>query len=207
MDILHQNKVIDIVKESIDKGMTYNQYRGLIDRFSDLGRTTGPDQTESLVDYTRLNARRFKRWEKTLRLVHEMEALDTLTLPEMDWLVITESWCGDAAHIMPVMRSLADGIPGTDLSIVLRDENPELMDQFLTNGARSIPKLIARKKENGDILFTYGPRPSEATRMVESYKEQHDSLSDKFKEDLQRWYNKDKGKTTASDLLGLLSSL
>ena len=207
MDILNYTKVEDIVKKGIDKGMSYEAYRSLIDNLSVEGKTTGPDQTESLIDYTRLNARRFKRWEKTLKPDAEAEQMRVLPLPDMDWLVITESWCGDAAHMMPVIRLLADSIPATELKVVLRDENPELMDQFLTNGARSIPKLIARHKETGDILFTYGPRPSEATEMVEAYKEEHESLSSEFKEDLQRWYNKDKGRTTFKDLLKKLKSL
>ena len=56
-------------------------------------------------------------------------------------------------------------------------------------------------KENKEILFTYGPRPSTATKMVEDFKTMHGHLTAEFKEDLQRWYNKDKGQTAFNDLL------
>ena len=65
-----------------------------------------------------------------------------------------------------------------NLQLVLRDENLELMDLFLTNGGRSIPKLIALDKDL-NILFTWGPRPQTATNMVLDYKTKHGSLDDR----------------------------
>lgn len=207
MNYLNQETVTDTLRESIENGLEYDQFRELVDRLAQEGRTTGPEQSESLVEYTKLNARRFKRWEKTLKLDSILYELRSLSLPDMDWLIITESWCGDAAHMMPVMQILADNISGTEIKVVLRDENLSLMDQYLTKGARSIPKLIARDKRSGEVLFDYGPRPSEAIRLVEDYKSEYGSLSAEFKEDLQRWYNKDKGKTAATDLVEMLKSL
>ena len=188
--------------------MSYGSYRELLDELVEQEATTGPDQSESLINYTRLNARRYKRWEKTLRLSDkDIEAIQNKNLTGMTWLVITESWCGDAAHLMPVMKKLADESESIDIRVVLRDENPELMDRYLTNGSRSIPKLIAVDDQTGRSVFTYGPRPSLATKLVEDYKEEHGSLTPEFKEELQRWYNKDKGQTAITDLVQLLESL
>ncbi|MBT8265501.1 MAG: thioredoxin family protein [Bacteroidia bacterium] len=78
------------------------------------------------------------------------------------------------------------------------------MNEFLTYGSQSIPKLIAIDKESDAVLYTYGSRPSAATKMVEDYKKEHGALTPKFKEDLQRWYNKDKGQTAIEDLLELM---
>ena len=50
--------------------------------------------------------------------------------------------CGDAAHVLPVLNKFAENDTTITLSILLRDDNEELMDRFLTNGTRSIPKLI-----------------------------------------------------------------
>ena len=207
MNYLNQDIITDVLNHGVQMAMTYDHFRDMIDRLAEEGRTTGPEQKENLIEYTKLNSRRFRRWEKTLKLDPFLDELRSLVLPKMDWLVITESWCGDAAHMMPIMRIMADHIPATDLKVVLRDENLPLMDQFLTDGARSIPILIATNQESGEVLFTYGPRPSEATRMVEEYKSAYGSLSAEFKEDLQRWYNKDKGRTASSDLLNKLRSL
>ena len=79
-----------------------------------------------------------------------------------------------------------------------------LMNQFLTNGSKSIPKLIAIDDSTDRVVHTWGPRPSTATEMVKDYKDVHGSLDAAFKEELQIWYNKDKGKTIEQDLIELL---
>ena len=120
------------------------------------------------------------------------------------WLVLTESWCGDAAHLMPVINKVAELNKGIDFKVVLRDENEALMNQFLTNGGKSIPKLIIIDNETGNVQNTFGPRPTEATKLVHDYKTKHGKLTPEFKEDLQGWYNKNKGQNAISDLVSLI---
>ena len=120
------------------------------------------------------------------------------------WLVLTESWCGDAAQSMPIINKLAEGSENINFRVVERDKNPELINAFLTNGAQSIPKLIVLDNNTNRIIGEWGPRPSTATDMVNSYKKEHGSLSPEFKQDLQVWYNKDKGVSVAEDLTKLL---
>jgi hypothetical protein len=119
-------------------------------------------------------------------------------------LVLTESWCGDAAQSMPIMNKLAEITNKIHLRVVLRDEHPELMNAFLTNGSQSIPKLIVTDTSTNELIGEWGPRPSVATEMVNSYKREHGSLSAEFKQDLQVWYNKDKGASIVEDLTKLL---
>jgi hypothetical protein len=78
------------------------------------------------------------------------------------------------------------------------------MNAFLTNGNRSIPKLIMIDNETGNVLNSFGPRPSKATKLVNDYKYEHGKLTPEFKEDLQLWYTRDKGQNTAKDIVGLL---
>ena len=78
------------------------------------------------------------------------------------------------------------------------------MDAFLTNGGRAIPKLIMVDNETNEVKNTFGPRPSQATQMVIDYKTEHGILTPEFKEDLQRWYNKNKGQNVIEDLVNLL---
>ena len=92
-----------------------------------------------------------------------------------------------------------------DLKIALRDEHLDLMDEHLTNGGRSIPKLIMRDKETKEVLNTFGPRPNEATKLVEDYKNTYGVLTPEFKKDLQLWYTKDKGQNAVNDLVSLLA--
>ena len=145
-----------------------------------------------------------KRWDKTVKISESAEERLSNFHGDVTWLVITESWCGDAAHVIPVLNKLADRNAGIDLKLVFRDENPELMDQFLTNGGRAIAKLIMIDNTSGEVLDTFGPRPSEATKLVNDYKAEHGTLTPEFKEDLQIWYNRNKGQNIIEDILDLL---
>jgi len=102
------------------------------------------------------------------------------------------------------MQKIAELNPNLTLKVVLRDENLDLMNQFLTNNAMSIPKLIAVDDETESVIGEWGPRPSIATKMVVDYKAEHGTLTPEFKQDLQVWYNKNKGQNILEDLVELL---
>lgn len=193
----------EIIENSLQKGITYEEYRSLVSRLLEEGKSTGPQQTESLLNYSTLNDRRMKRLDKTIRLSEETIASVKDVKEPVTWLVLTEGWCGDAAQTLPIINKMANESDQIDLKIVLRDENEELMNQFLTNGGKSIPKLIALNKDH-EVIDSWGPRPSIPTQMVEDYKKEHGQLDADFKKDLQVWYNKDKGKNTQEDMLKLL---
>lgn len=193
-----------IIKSSLEKAISYKEYRDLVNDLAEKNATTGLEQTEALVNYTKLNARRMKRWDKTLKVSEEAQQKLSDFSGKITWLVITESWCGDAAHVVPVLNKLAELNDNIDLKLVIRDENLELMDMFLTNGGRAIAKLIMLDTETGEVLNTFGPRPSEATALVNNYKAEYGKLTPEFKEDLQLWYNKDKGQIIIKDIAQML---
>lgn len=189
-----------VITESLNKSMSYQTYSELVNKLVETKGTTGADQNEDLVGYTKLNQRRMKRWDKTIKISEETKGVFLDFNQKMTWLVITESWCGDAAHVVPVINKLAELSGNINLKIVLRDENLELMDMFLTNGGRAIPKLLIIDDESGEVVNTFGPRPSEATTIVNDYKEKHGKLTSEFKEELQFWYNKNKGQSIIEDI-------
>ena len=201
---LKDKELTTLIGDSLQRSMSYTEYRNLVSELVDNESTTGSEQSNALVNYTMLNDRRMKRWDKTVKISEAANSEVEKFGKNTTWLVLTESWCGDAAHIMPVMNKIANLSDHINFRVVLRDENEDLMDAFLTNGGRSIPKLIAINNSAGEVVGSYGPRPSTATDLVNAYKEEHGSLTPEFKEDLQRWYNKDKGQTAIKDLLGLL---
>jgi thiol-disulfide isomerase/thioredoxin len=194
----------NIITESLKKSQSYREYRNDVKQLVEDNSTTGNVKTEALINYTMLNDRRMSRWDKTIKIPQDIQEKITAHRDKMTWLVITESWCGDAAHVMPAMNKLAELNGNIDFKVVLRDENQALIDQFLTNGTRSIPKLIMIDDESDEVVSTYGPRPSTATRVVNDYKKAHGKLTPEFKEDLQRWYNKDKGQNTLEDITEML---
>ena len=194
----------DLVLDVMSCATDYKTYRDLVATHAANETSTGDVQSEALSEYTQLNNARMRRLDKTLKMPEAVANAFANTKRQQQWVVLTESWCGDAAQSMPAMQKAADMAPGIDLKIVLRDEHPELMDAFLTNGGRSIPKLIVFDTEQQAIAGSWGPRPSIATQMVVDYKAKHGTLTPEFKKDLQIWYTKDKGKNIFEDLATLL---
>lgn len=207
MEILKGMPNQDIIKNTLTTAMSYKEYRDLLNELVDNNSTTGREKSDALIGHTKMNAKRVKRWDKTMKISYEhVKAISSVDL-DLEWIVLTESWCGDAAHVLPAIKKVADFNNKIDLKVALRDENEDLMNNFLTNGSQSIPKLIAVDKKSKEVLFTYGPRPSDASVLVREFIENHGRLTPEFKEDLQRWYNKDKGQTTINDLTEILEAL
>ncbi|WP_405563809.1 thioredoxin family protein [Polaribacter sp. Asnod6-C07] len=193
----------NIIENSLENTYTYQEYRNLVSDLLSKGKATGPNQSEALTNYSLLNDRRMKRLDKTIKIDDQTAKEINLLNEPQTWLVITEGWCGDAAQNLPVINKMANLNDNINLKIVLRDNNLDLMDLFLTNGGRSIPKLIALDKEN-NVINTWGPRPTVATKMVADYKAEHGVIDAQFKQDLQVWYNKDKGKSTQDDFVKMI---
>ena len=193
-----------VIKESLSKAMSYTEFRGLVKDLLSKGKSTGKEQTESLLNYSKLNDSRMKRLDKTSKLSEDTVAATKNIQKEYTWLVLTEGWCGDAAQTLPIINKIAELSDKINLKVVLRDHNEDLMNKFLTNGNRSIPKLIAIDNASNQVVADWGPRPSIATDMVNDYKKEHGRLDAEFKKDLQIWYNKNKGGNTQDDILKLL---
>ena len=185
-----------LIQSSLERGLSYQSYRELMKRL-----------VADRVQYTLLNHRRMKRWDKTIKVAKSLQKKIAEFNHPTTWLVISESWCGDAAHVLPAINKIAELNDNIDVKVVLRDENPELMDAFLTNGAQSVPKVIIIDNETNAVLNTYGPRPSEATSYVNRFKAKYGKLTPEFKEDLQHWYNKDKGQNVLTDVTEMLCRL
>lgn len=193
----------NIIEKSLENTLSYQEYRDLVKKLLAEGKSTGIEQSEAFTNYSLLNDRRMKRLDKTIKLSDAILEGIKILEESQTWLVITEGWCGDAAHSLPVIHKIAALNKNIDLKLVLRDDNLKLMDLFLTNGSRSIPKLIQLDKDN-NVLNTWGPRPTVATKMVTDYKAEKGSLDAQFKQDLQVWYNKNKGKNIQEDFIKLI---
>lgn len=195
---------VALIHASLSDATDYDTYRELVRGHVAKKTSTGPEQTEALSHYTMLNDRRMKRWGKTLKFTEQEERTIKNFRGHQLWIVLTESWCADASQSMPVMYAIAAKNPNIVFKVLLRDENLELMDAFLTHESRSIPKLIVLDRESNKLMGSWGPRPSIVTQIANNYKRQHGSLTPEFKEDLQIWYNKDKGQNIKRDLLQFL---
>ena len=189
-----------------DRGMYYDEYRRLIDAFLMVGKSTAKRESESLVEYSKLNVVRMNRLDKTTEIIQELQKeISEISAPQT-WLVLTEGWCGDAAQIVPVFNKIAELNSNIQLKFLLRDEHLELMNKYLTNGkSQSIPKLVVLDEHNNE-LFNWGPRPQALQELF--YHMKANALNnDSIKEEIHKWYAKDKTVSTQKDLLALLNDL
>jgi hypothetical protein len=192
------------MKEYIEKSRTFAEYLELIDGLLAEGKTTGPMQSEAMFNYGKLNRQRMQRLDKTAVLNESLREKARNVSRKMIWLVITEGWCGDAAQNIPIIEKIAAESPNIETRYVLRDENPELMDKYLTSGARSIPKLIALDAETLEELGTWGARPVAAQNLFNQLKEKG-VAKPLIMENLQRWYFADKNQSIQKEFENLLS--
>jgi len=183
--------------------MDWNTYMGLFDDILEKRNTSAPYDKEAYLHYVKMNKARTDRWLKKNPIdedtIAKIKAIDT----PQKWILITEPWCGDAAHSTPIIQLLSELNPNITLEVVLRDSS-DMIDSYLTNGGKSIPKLVVRD-ENDQDLFNWGPRPADAQEIVLDMKSK-DQPYEEVNKVIQAWYNKDKAVSTLSELGTLLEA-
>jgi hypothetical protein len=198
--------ISNIQLSQLTNSFTFESYKELLRALVVAGKTSGPDQREDLIHYTELNAKRMKRIEKTTILKEELKNLISSIQEPMTWVLISEAWCGDAAQIVPVLGKIAAESELIDLQIILRDEHLDIMDQYLTNGGRSIPKLICLDQENREI-FVWGPRPAAIQQVVNDTKAEGITDHAVLVERIQYAYNEDQTHSIQQEISDILTNL
>ena len=183
-----------IIFTSLKNSISYEEYHKLFSKYVAEGKTSGQFQNEDLIHYTKLNWSRSARISKKLELENVIQDKIKLISKPLVFLIITEMWCGDAAQVVPVIGKIAQQNPLVETRVVFRNENPDLMANFLTNGAKSIPKIIIIESDSHTVLANWGPRPTAVQQMVLDYKKMTEKPPfTEFVTAVQSWYNKDKG--------------
>ena len=199
------------MKAEIAKGLlnsvSYTEYRKQLSDLLAQGLSSGDEQSEDLLAYSKLNETRMNRLEKTIVVPEEQVTSLNLLKHNYTWLVLAEGWCGDAAQIVPVLFKIASVSNKIDLKIVFRDENDNLMKCFLTNGARAIPKVIILDNDNNEYKSVWGPRPEGAANLIKSYKAQYGVVDQTAKTELQLWYTHDKGLSIMNELVVIMTHI
>lgn len=193
--------------ELIASAQNYSEYRAMIDQLLAENKTTGTDHSESYLDYTKMNVQRMNRWDKTAKISPELEQLVLSISSPQVWLVITEAWCGDAAQTVPFIAKLSALNPLIELKLLLRDENLTLMDAYLTEGARSIPVLIALSGDLSKELFVWGPKPEFLKNRLKAYKlDPQNITAQEFSDGTHLWYARDKNNALTEELTPLIAA-
>ena len=176
--------------ELLAQAMSYDGYMQLSEQLVAEERTSGPNQSAPYVHYTKLNLQRMKRLNKTVEIPAQLAELLKQKANNWRWITITEPWCGDAAQCVPVLEKLALTVGDIKTFYILRDEHLEIIDAYLTNGGRAIPKLICLD-EKGAEVFTWGPRPAVIQEVMNQLKADGVTEIAEIVEAIQKAYNAD----------------
>ncbi|MBO6795127.1 MAG: thioredoxin family protein [Balneolaceae bacterium] len=205
MDTIKQSS---ITSEIIDQAMDYEAFNKLTTELFDEGRTTNDDNSESMLNYTKLNIQRTHRIDKRGVISDETKAIIEEINTDQVWLVITEGWCGDSAQLLPYVKKMADLNDHIELKIIIRDKYPQVMDEFLTDGkSRSIPKVIILDKHTLEVLGSWGPRPAEVHQKYLAEKLDPEVGGTLASQNLHTFYARDKGAILQVEFRALLKSI
>lgn len=195
----------DMRKRIEEKGISYNDY--INQTIEEIAGTQTNDLSPEEIkrfNFKTLNLQRGNRISRTYNICNELKnLLSEISEPQL-WMVITESWCGDSAQSLPYIAAMASQNPLIDLKILSRDSNPDIMDEFLTNGTRSIP-ILAAFNSAGDELFRWGPRPKAAVDLINHWKAEGLEKSE-WIEKLHLWYARNKGAEIEKEFIDLINN-
>jgi len=161
-------------------------------------------EKKPLFEYSELNIKRMERLNKTFHLTEDqakkLNSLDN----NFSILIISEGWCGDASQILPIINAIANELR-VEMRIVFRDENEELMEQYLTNSSKSIPIIIIVDTNANKEIAHWGPRPMAGKELLRKHKESKEQYdADVFHIELQKYYNTNKGEDIFNEFIGIL---
>jgi hypothetical protein len=182
--------------------MDFRAYQQLFQAIEADPHPVAPYDNVHYLDYVKLNFARQQRWLKTGVLNEKLAHIITSITQPQNWTVIAEPWCGDASHTVPFIHRLADLNPLISVNYQLRDSEPFLINSYLTQGSKSIPKLII-KDDAGHDQVIWGPRPAGCQTLYDQLERDHIEFEEK-KIALQQWYNMDKGVSFQRELFELM---
>ncbi len=195
-----QNKFIDHINKI---GIPFLQFNAEANERANTTNESFEDELKrKLHGFTKLNQQRTKRILKTYKPSDEIKNIvDRIKNPQT-WLIITEDWCGDSAQNLPYLFRMVEHNSNIKIKIIYRDEHLDIIDKYLTNGGRAIPKMVVFNNK-GEELFQWGPRPEVAKQLVKEWKESG-LTKEEFNEKLHLWYGRDRGKTLEKEFIELL---
>lgn len=194
-----------LTADQLATGLSYPAYQQHI---AEALATPAPDpQLTKMLPYYQENVDRMNRIAPTVTLLPELRAaLGQLTQPYR-WAIITEGWCGDASHTVPIIEAVAQASGGhLETRYFLRDSHPDLIDRYLTNGGRVIPIAVVLHADSLTEAAVWGPRPAPLQAIHQALK----AREAPFKEVITKvndWYDQDASRTTQLEFVALVQQL
>lgn len=193
--------MFEFTKEKINSLLSLEDYLEFFEKVSTKEIVESPYDEEAFYLYTQANFKRSAKIRTKIDINKKLYNELNNGTEKWTWILITEPWCGDASFTQPVIEALSMA-GDIELKIALRDKEEEIMNSYLTNGGKSIPKLIVLD-ENLDEVFDWGPRPAELQKKIQDLLKNGGSSDEKLKL-AHQWYRKYGNEAVQQDLLALI---
>lgn len=194
-----------LTTEQFATGLSYPAYRQHI---AEALATPDPDaHLAKLLPHYRESVARMDRETPTIALLPDLQAaLDQLT-QAYTWAIITEGWCGDASHTVPLLEAVAQASGGhLTTRYFLRDAHPDFIDQYLTNGGRAMPIAVVLRADSRTEAAVWGPRPAPLQALMQDLKARETPTKELIAQ-VNAWYEADATRTTQQELLAMVQQL
>src|SRR5699024_9571303 len=103
------SETIKHIRDGLKNSYSYTEYEQLIEDLLAEGKSTTKEAREAAEDFVRfskLGLQRMKRWDKKFELAPEQKEVVQNYNKKRTWIVLAEGWCGDAAHIVPIIHKI-----------------------------------------------------------------------------------------------------
>lgn len=194
----------ELVTKVLETGLTPESYLEIMERRTELDPADFEGVEAERVSFAQINLQRSGRllrsWKPSDKTATLLGRLTTSQL----WLVLTEPWCGDSAQCLPILQILAETNPAITVRYLLRDDNLDIMDRYLTNGKRGIPLLVALD-DSGDELYRWGPRPAVVQRVFDAGTDEGLDKQAKL-ERIHLFYGRDRGHALEEEFHDLVAA-
>ena len=196
---------VEFIEQITASGLTPEAYGKVTQRRAAVDPSSLKGMEAERAEFAKLNLHRVGRilrtWQPNAELASLLARIDR---PQL-WMVLTEPWCGDSAQCVPCLEIMAENNPQITIRYLLRDDNLEIMDRYLTDGKRSIP-LLAAFDTAGAELFRWGPRPAEAQAVFDAATTAGLEKPAKL-EKLHLFYGRNRGRALAGEWVAVLGRL
>ena len=115
-------------------------------------------------------------------------------------LAIAEDWCGDAVRNLPVMAKLVEALPDSELRVIRRDLNLDLMERYAIDGKKKIPTVIFFDS-NFKEMAVWIEKPGNAWQLQEKFKNEPDG-KERYLEALKEEVTKEVLETLSTLTMG-----
>ncbi len=193
-----------ITAAKLQESLTYLEYIELTKSIINNVSPSAPYDNEKMLKYTEANLERMQRVSNNISIDQKLYNLLTSVTDRWIWVIITEPWCGDAAQIVPALCAFAEVNSNIETKLILRDTNLDLIDAYLTEGGRSIPKLICLHQDTMEEIGTWGPRPQQIQVMVDKFKSDTTTSFGQKVRQIHQWYDDNKSAALQEEFIALL---